>query len=119
MKNMVVVFGVILGILGAAVGASAQSSDAWIPGLASFVLPGLGQVLNDDIDKAILHFGVDVGILALGWYIGVLVPYGYFAIPALHLAWAIYSGLDAYNVAKEQHFTIGVIPNGLAFSGSF
>ena len=119
MKKTVVALGVIVGILGATVGVSAQSNDAWIPGLASFVLPGLGQVLNDDIDKAILHFGVDVGIIALGWYVGGLLPYGYLAIPTLHLAWAVYSGYDAYNVAKEQNFTIGVIPNGLAFSGSF
>jgi len=56
--------GVIL--LVATFGASAQTDDAWIPGLGSFVLPGLGQLLNDQMDRALVHFGVSVAIWTLG-----------------------------------------------------
>ena len=41
------------------------------------------------------------------------------AKPLLALVWGLYSGFDAYNVAKDRGFTIGVIENGFAFSYSF
>jgi len=118
MKKVMVVAVVALSVLFVAFGASAQD-DAWIPGLASFVLPGLGQILNDQVDKAILHFGVDIAIVAVGYYVGTLMPFAYYAIPALHLGWALYSGLDAYNVAKDQGFSIGLVENGITFSYTF
>ena len=102
-------------------GIAANAQDEWVPGLASFVLPGLGQLLNDQIDRAIIHFAVDIGIVALGSYaVGLfgLTPL-YYAVPALHLGWAIYSGLDAYNVAKDQGFSIGFVENGIGFSYNF
>jgi len=96
-----------------------QPSQAWIPALGSFLIPGLGQLLNDEIDKAIFHFAVDVGILALGWYLGGLLPMGYYTIPTLHLAWGLYSGYDAYIVAEENNFRIGMVPNGIVVSYSY
>ncbi len=123
MKKVMVVAVVALSLLFVAFGASAQTgADAWIPGIASFVLPGLGQLLNDQLDKAILHFAVDVAIVGLGYYVVALLPFGaaaYYAIPALHLGWALYSGLDAYNVAKDQGFSIGLVENGISVSYSF
>jgi len=119
MKKAVVAAVVALCVLFVGLGASAEHNDAWIPGLASFVIPGLGQLLNDQIDKAILHFAVDIGIIAAAYYVGAFLPFGYYAIPALHLGWAIYSGLDAYNVAKDQGFTIGLVENGVTFSYGF
>lgn len=119
MRKAMVVVVVALSLLFVAFGATAQDNDAWIPGLASFVLPGLGQLLNDQIDRAIIHFGVDVAIVTVGWYLGGLMPYAYYAIPALHLGWAVFSGLDAYNVAKDTGFSIGFVENGIAASYSF
>jgi len=120
MKRALVVVGVMIGLLLVTVGASAQSAEAWIPGLASFVLPGLGQLLNDQLDKAILHFGVHVAIIAAGWYVGTLLPWqSIYALSALHLGWAIYSGYDAYTVARDTGFRIGLIPNGVRFAYSF
>jgi len=119
MRKVMVVAVVAVSLLFVTFGASAQDNDAWIPGLASFVIPGLGQLINDQVDRAILHFGVDVAIVAVGWYLGALMPYAYYAIPALHLGWAIYSGFDAYNVAKDQGFSIGLVRNGVTFSYSF
>jgi len=116
MRKVCVVGVVALSLLFVTFAASAQ--DAWIPGLASFVLPGLGQLLNDQIDRAILHFGVDIAIVALGYYVTGLLHFtpAAYVIPALHFGWAIYSGLDAYDVAKAQGFSIGFVPNGVAFS---
>ncbi len=77
-------------------------------GLASFVVPGLGQYLNGEYNKALLHFAVDVGIVVGGSYIALgLAPYpGWnlvaWAIGVAHTAWALYSGWDAYTVALRQ-----------------
>jgi hypothetical protein len=119
MRKCAVVFCVIVGLLWVTFGAVAQTNDAWIPGLASFILPGLGQLLNDEMDKAIIHFGVDVAIIGLGYYVGTLLPFGFYAIPALHLGWALFSGFDAYNVAKDTGFTIGLVENGIGFSFAY
>ncbi len=109
MRRSLLVAG-ILGclVVGLFVPALAQdSNEAWIPGLASFVIPGLGQLLNDQIDRALIHFGVDVAIYVAGFTVGAYIPYTWYIVPAAHLAWAAYSGIDAYNVAKETKFTIG------------
>ncbi|MGB2983686.1 MAG: hypothetical protein WBC63_07505 [Candidatus Bipolaricaulia bacterium] len=119
MRKAMGVVVVALSLLFVAIGTSAQDNDAWIPGLASFVLPGLGQVLNDQVDRAIVHFGVDVAIWAVGFYVGMFFPYGYYAIPALHLGWAVFSGFDAYNVAKDTGFSIGFVRNGITLSYSY
>ncbi len=101
-----------------------NNNEAWIPGLASFLLPGLGQLLNDQPDKAIVHFGVDVAILVGGGYIAsMLSPYywysGYSIVGLAHLAWSLYSGYDAYTVAKEKGFSLGFTGDGLTLSYNF
>jgi len=118
MKKMVVVAILAMVVL-VSIGAAAQESEAWIPGIASFLIPGLGQILNDQIERGIIHFGVDVVIWALGFYGASFLPPLVYATPALHLGWAIYSGLDAYRVAKDRGFSIGFVPNGIAFSYNF
>jgi len=115
MKRALLVAG-ILGCLmvGLVVPAFGQDSndDAWIPGLASFLIPGLGQLLNDELDRALIHFGVDVAIYVAGFTVGAYVPYTWYVVPAVHLAWAVYSGIDAYNVAKETKFRLGWTEQG-------
>ncbi len=120
MKRALLVTG-ILGCLlvGLFVPALAQeSNEAWIPGLASFIIPGLGQLLNDQLDKALIHFGVDVAIYVAGFTLGGYIPYTWYIVPAAHLAWAAFSGLDAYNVAKETKFTLGWTDQGAAVAYS-
>lgn len=105
--------------------AVAQSqTEAWVPGLASFLIPGLGQLLLDEPDKAILHFGVDVAILVGGGYVAsIMSPYywysGYSLVGLAHLAWSLYSGYDAYTTAKEKGFTLGFSGDGLTLSYNF
>jgi hypothetical protein len=119
MKKVLVLGCVVVGMLLISFSSMAASSDAWIPGLASFVLPGLGQLINDEMDKAILHFAVGVGIYAVGfgvsWYFSPL----WYITPALGLGWAIYSGYDAYSVAKDHNFQLGFVDRGVGFSYSF
>jgi len=125
MKKTLVVCIVLVGLLaGIAMSVGAQQShDAWIPGLASFLIPGLGQLLNDEVDKAIIHFGVDVAIIVGGGYLAYLLPYGYWygysAVGLAHIAWSLYSGYDAYNVAKDTGFSLGMTEEGLTLSYSF
>jgi hypothetical protein len=120
MKKAFVLGCVALGVLLVSFSSMAASSDAWIPGVASFVLPGLGQLINDEMDKAILHFVVGVGIGALGYGIGwYVLPGAWYLTPALYFAWSIYSGYDAYTVAKKNHFTLGFVDGGVGFSYNF
>jgi len=128
MKKTLVVCIVLVGLLaGIAMSVGAQqSNDAWIPGIASFFIPGLGQFLNDEVDKAIIHFGVFIAIDIGGWYLTALLPWHYYGygyrysiIGLAHFAWAIYSGLDAYNVAKDTGFSLGMTKDGLTLSYSF
>jgi len=122
MKKRVGVACVVVALLALTFGAVAQPNEAWIPGLASLVLPGLGQFLNDEIDKAILHLGIAIALDVGAYYAAALLPFSYYSYPIVglvHLAWGIYSGLDAYNVAKDRGFSIGVVENGLMFSAAF
>ena len=81
--------------------------DPIVPAIASFIIPGAGQLLNDQPDKAITHFAVAVGINALNYF---LVYSVYTSSPAyspylggtLHLAWSAYSAFDAYEVAEDR-----------------
>jgi len=119
MRKLIVALSVGILLIATTVGAVAQTNDAWIPGLGSFVLPGLGQLINDQMDKAIIHFGASVAIWTLGFYGGIYLPPLAYATPALALAWHIYSGLDAYNVAKDQGFQLGFVENGIGFQMTF
>jgi len=122
MRKTVVTLLVLTGLLVLAVGATGKDNDAWLPGLASFALPGLGQLINDQADKAFLHFGIMVGIDLGAYYLVRLLPYSYYSYPLIglaHLGWALYSAYDAYSVAKEQNFTIGFTEDGIGFSYNF
>jgi hypothetical protein len=123
MKKRVGVVCVVLSLLVLTFGATAQpANQAWIPGVASLALPGLGQFLNDEVDKAFWHLGIAIALDVGAYYVAALLPFSHYSYPfvgLVHLAWGLYSGLDAYNVAKDHGFTIGVIENGFAFSYSF
>jgi len=126
MKKSLVVCIVLVGLLAGipiSVGAQ-QSHDAWIPGLASFFIPGLGQFLNDEMDKAIIHFGVGLAIPLAGAFAVSVLPWnlwtaGYSAVALVTVGFRVYSGLDAYNVAKDAGFSLGMTEDGLTLSYSF
>lgn len=74
-------------------------------GLASFVVPGLGQVIQGDMEKGLTHFLIDVAIGVAGGYLAYLTPYGFITpvVVAAHLVWAIYSATDSYQMAVEYN----------------
>lgn len=78
-------------------------------GLASFVVPGLGQVIQGDFEKGLTHFLIAVAIGVGGGYLAYLTPYGFIApvIMGAHLVWAIYSAVDSYQMAVEFNKTRG------------
>ncbi len=122
MKKSVGVACLVISLLAVAVGASAQPNEAWIPGVASLILPGLGQFLNDEMDKAFLHLGIAIALDIGAYYVAALLPFSYYSYPIVglvHLAWGIYSAFDAYDVAKAQGFTFGAVGNGFGFTYSF
>jgi hypothetical protein len=122
MKKRVGVVCVIVSLLAVAFGAAAQPNEAWIPGVASLVLPGLGQFLNEEVDKAFLHLGIAIALDVGAYYVASLLPftgYGYPLVGLAHLLWGLYSGYDAYTVARDQGFTLGVTENGVTFSVAF
>ena len=122
MRGLIVTLCIGVILLVGTVGAVAQTNDAWIPGVASFVIPGLGQLINDQMDRAILHFGIAVALNVGGFYVAALLPFSYYSyslVGLIHLGWAVYSGFDAYDVAKTQGFRFGLVENGIGFAVSF
>ncbi len=80
--------------------------DPVIYGLASFIVPGLGQYLNGEPDKALVHFLVALAIPVVGYTVAFYAPYGYpiyYLVPLLQLGWAAYSALDAYETAERYN----------------
>lgn len=71
-----------------------------VPAVASAVVPGLGQLLNKQKDKAIGVFAVVAG----GWLLSALPLIGF--IPGVVAAGAwIYGVADGYFTAKKRNGT--------------
>ena len=90
-----------------------------IHGIASFAIPGLGQYLNEEYDKALTHFAVDVALVVGGGYLAAILPYPgfslYWGVGVVHALWAFYSGWDAYQVALQREgISLEVSPTGFA-----
>jgi len=106
-----------------AVPLSAQAQNqAWIPGLASLIVPGFGQFLNGETDKGLLHLGVFIVLDVGTYFVAGLLPMGYYSyslVGLAHLLWGLYSGYDAYTVAEKQGFSLSLQNNGLTLSYAF
>lgn len=61
-------------------------------GIASFIIPGLGQALNGDVKKGAAMFGILI-FLNLFIYFFVNNPLGHL----VSLAYSAYAAYDAYN----------------------
>ena len=80
-------------------GAAEDDMEPFIPAFISFLIPGGGQLINDQPEKALLHFGVFGGI----WAVSSISFYSYWRVAGLaSLAWSGYSAYDAYKVAEER-----------------
>lgn len=82
--------------------SSGSTMDGVVPAVASFVIPGLGQLLNKQSDKAIGVFAVSVGAWVLSWFLGWIPVIGW--IPGLvGLAAWIYGIVDGYKTGKKKN----------------
>lgn len=125
MKRALVVLAVAFGLLaGTAMGVSAQPDEAWIPGLASFLIPGIGQFLNEEITKGIVHLIVGTAIPVAGGVVVAALPSVYQSagiamVGIATLGYRLYSGYDAYTVAREQGFYLGLTEDGIVLAYRF
>jgi len=84
----------------AAEAQQAQKLDPMLAAVASLILPGLGQYLLGDQSRGLNHLLIYIGIYVVGTvlsYVGIG-----FIIWALAPLWAIYSAIDAYNMASAK-----------------
>jgi hypothetical protein len=84
--------------------SSGSSMDGVVPAVASAVIPGLGQLINREKDKAIGVFAVVAGGWVLSWLLGWVPLVGW--IPGLVAlgAW-IYGVADGYATGKKKDTT--------------
>ena len=102
LAGLLIFSGLLLTIMGPS-GYAAYDISPVVPSIASFILPGAGQLINNQPEKALTHFIIIIGIdtatylLAGSWYRASWTTYRLGT--ALHLAWSGYSAYDAYQVA--------------------
>lgn len=82
-------------------GMARKPREPLLHAMASFVLPGLGQYLNDEPDKALAHFLVAVAIPIVCPIIAPIYEWRWRLCALLQLGWHAYSAIDAYEVAKR------------------
>ncbi len=83
--------------------------DPLLIGAASFFIPGLGQFMNGEDGKGLTHLIVAVAlptaVLVAAFFVSTFAPplaaLLYLTSPVIYLSWAVYSAIDAYNVAAQ------------------
>ncbi len=70
-----------------------------VPAVGSFFIPGLGQLINGETDKAIGVFAVAV-VAGAGFLVGLPLVGGIFGL--VHLATHVYAVGDAYLQGKKK-----------------
>lgn len=72
-----------------------------VPAVASAVIPGLGQLINKDKNKAIGVFSVAAGGWVLSWLLGWMPFIGWIPGLIVFSAW-IYGVADGYFTGKKK-----------------
>ena len=80
-------------------GSSATSGSGVVPAVCSFFIPGVGQLINGETDKAIGVFAV-AAIAGAGFLVGLPIVGGIFGL--VHLVTHVYAVGDAYLQAKKK-----------------
>jgi len=98
-------FLIVSGLLVTSIGSQVMADDEIspvVPSVASFILPGAGQLINDQPNKALTHFVVGIGIYSSYTFTFLYRSPLFRVIPILNLAWSGYSAYDAYQVASGR-----------------
>lgn len=88
------------------IGRAQEDLSPIVPAIASFVIPGSGQLVNDQPNKALAHFVVGVGVSSVYYLPFTDTTPIWKVLPALQLAWHGYSSYDAYQVASVRRESI-------------
>jgi hypothetical protein len=75
--------------------------DPFLNGLASFIIPGWGQWLNEERGKAVFHIAVAAGLIATP-ILFAGTPIALFAILG-QIVWGGYSGYDAFMACVAKY----------------
>ena len=115
MHTIAIIVGAILitavGIESEAWGAECRfRGDPIVPGLGSLLLPGLGQFLNGEDGKGLVHLVVAIALPTVTLLAGDLLWPASPTMarilrritPLLYLGWAVQSAVDAYQVAGRR-----------------
>ena len=78
---------------------SSSSGNGVVPAVGSLIIPGVGQLINGESDKALGVFVVSV-ITGAGFLVGLPLIGGIFGLT--HLATHIYAVGDAYIQGKKK-----------------
>ena len=123
MRYLAVAALIVGGLVAGGLAAEEPSLTPLLHGTASLILPGLGQYLNGEYDKALTHFLVLVAIDVGTWYLGEILPWWYptyYLVGGLHALWAIYSAIDAYETALElEGLSFNVSPTRVELAFNF
>ena len=72
--------------------------------LFSFLIPGLGQIWVGDMTRGLIFFGIYVGIWVLaGVLLYATIGLSFIFAPLVALAFSVYAGIDAMNLAKKYN----------------
>lgn len=83
----------------ALVKTSQGSGTGVVPGVASLILPGVGQFINGESDKGLGMLAVAI-VSGLG-FLGV-IPFIGTAAAVVHIATRVYAGADAYVQGRKK-----------------
>jgi len=85
---------------------ASQARNPMLYGLGSFVIPGLGQMFQGEIEKGLVHLGIGVAIPVAGVLVAIASPTGGLILsllPAASLGWAVVSAFDSYQMALDYN----------------
>ena len=83
---------------------SADYKDPMIAFVLSFLIPGLGQIWVGDMNRGLIFLGIWIGLWVVSWaLVYATLGVSFIIAPLITLAFAVYAGIDAMNLAKKHN----------------
>ncbi|MGD2246395.1 MAG: hypothetical protein PVI11_07610 [Candidatus Aminicenantes bacterium] len=78
--------------------------EPFVAFILSFLIPGLGQIYVGDMNRGLIFLGIWVGLWVVSWALFyATLGVSFFIAPLVTLAFAVYAGIDAMNLAKKHN----------------